>query len=107
MQSEISLSTISEEPPSYKSSHEIVVQPELVVETTTVTNTGPHQIPTQTTSHIPDDVSILLFKTFQIYFFIYSFYTHLYLSFVSFRPNRSLVYIRQPRPLIEKVQKLR
>ena len=42
VQSEISLSTISEEPPSHKSSHEIVVQPELVVETTTVTNTGPH-----------------------------------------------------------------
>ncbi|GAB6028772.1 hypothetical protein CHUAL_004588 [Chamberlinius hualienensis] len=33
--SENSLSTITEEPPSWQSSHEIVVQPELVVETTT------------------------------------------------------------------------
>uniref|UniRef100_T1IK20 SSD domain-containing protein n=1 Tax=Strigamia maritima TaxID=126957 RepID=T1IK20_STRMM len=33
--SEISLSTITEEPPSWQSSHEIVVQPEVVVETTT------------------------------------------------------------------------
>ncbi|XP_076353489.1 protein patched-like isoform X1 [Tachypleus tridentatus] len=37
--SEISLSTITEEPQSYHSSHEIVVQPEVVVETTTITNT--------------------------------------------------------------------
>lgn len=35
MNSEISLTTITEEPPSWHSSHEIVVQPEVVVETTT------------------------------------------------------------------------
>lgn len=40
VQSEISLSTISEEPQSYHSSHEIVVQPEFVVETTTITSPG-------------------------------------------------------------------
>ncbi|XP_074605757.1 protein patched isoform X2 [Brevipalpus obovatus] len=45
-----SLSTISEERSSFRSSHEIVVQPELVVETTTVTNTTPQQVMTQTTS---------------------------------------------------------
>lgn len=67
VQSEISLSTISEEPPSYQSSHEIVVQPELVVETTTVTNTAPQQIMTQTTSsHVPNEVNICL----QIFFFL-------------------------------------
>lgn len=33
--SDISLTTITEEPPSWTSSHEIVVQPEVVVETTT------------------------------------------------------------------------
>lgn len=37
--SEISLSTISEEQGSCHSSHEIIVEPEVVVETTTVTNT--------------------------------------------------------------------
>ena len=37
--SDISLSTITEEPTQY-SSHEIIVQPEVVVETTTVTNSG-------------------------------------------------------------------
>lgn len=47
--SEISLSTISEEPQSYHSSREIVVQPELVLETTTVT-TGPQFIYPHTTS---------------------------------------------------------
>lgn len=52
VQSEISLSTISEEPQSYHSSHEIVVQPEFVVETTTITNgpNGGNQIISQTTS---------------------------------------------------------
>ena len=53
VQSEISLSTISEEPQSYHSSHEIVVQPEFVVETTTITsptNCGTHTI-SQTTSN--------------------------------------------------------
>ena len=49
VQSEISLSTISEEPHSYHSSREIVVQPELVVETTTITN-NPNYLISQTTS---------------------------------------------------------
>ena len=57
VQSEISLSTISEEPQSYHSSHEIVVQPEFVVETTTITNpiNGGTQTQTisQTTSTTP------------------------------------------------------
>ncbi|XP_023228651.1 protein patched homolog 1-like [Centruroides sculpturatus] len=38
MNSEISLTTITEEPPSFQSSHEIVVEPEVIVETTTITN---------------------------------------------------------------------
>ena len=52
VQSEISLSTISEEPQSYHSSHEIVVQPEFVVETTTITSptNGGTQTISQTTS---------------------------------------------------------
>ncbi|CAG2100407.1 unnamed protein product, partial [Medioppia subpectinata] len=52
VQSEISLSTISEEPQSYHSSHEIVVQPEFVVETTTITNpmTGCTQTISQTST---------------------------------------------------------
>jgi len=50
VQSEISLSTISEEPQSYHSSHEIVVQPEIVVETTTITNSPNNHIISQTTS---------------------------------------------------------
>nr|AGV52780.1 patched protein [Archegozetes longisetosus] len=59
VQSEISLSTISEEPQSYHSSHEIVVQPEFVVETTTITNGpngGNHTI-SQTTSTTPTSSS--------------------------------------------------
>ena len=42
------LSTIYEESQSYRSSHEIIVQPELVVETTTITNA--HGASTYTTS---------------------------------------------------------
>ncbi|KAL3869781.1 hypothetical protein ACJMK2_042418, partial [Sinanodonta woodiana] len=38
--SDISLTTISEEPSQYSSSHEIIVQPEVVVETTTVPTEG-------------------------------------------------------------------
>lgn len=58
--SDMSLSTISEEAQSYQSSREIIVQPELVVETTTVTNTTPHhQICTQTTSsNLNNDVCV-------------------------------------------------
>ncbi|XP_054162571.1 protein patched-like [Oppia nitens] len=50
VQSEISLSTISEEQQSYHSSHEIVVQPEFVVETTTITNPVNGCTQSQTTS---------------------------------------------------------
>ena len=62
--SDISLSTISEEAQSCQSSREIIVQPELVVETTTVTNTTPHQqISTQTTSsNLTNDVSFKFAK---------------------------------------------
>lgn len=38
--SDLSLTTITEEPPSWTSSHEIVVQPEVVVETTTCNGDG-------------------------------------------------------------------
>ena len=38
--SDLSLTTITEEPPSWTSSHEIVVQPEVVVETTTCNGNG-------------------------------------------------------------------
>jgi len=38
--SDLSLTTITEEPPSWTSSHEIVVQPEVVVETTTWNGDG-------------------------------------------------------------------
>ena len=38
--SDLSLTTITEEPPSWTSSHEIVVQPEVVVETTTCNGSG-------------------------------------------------------------------
>ncbi|XP_054706725.1 LOW QUALITY PROTEIN: protein patched homolog 1-like [Uloborus diversus] len=53
--SEISLSTITEESSSCHSSHEIIVQPEVVVETTTVTNTSNGSTTVNTSTNTPEN----------------------------------------------------
>ncbi|RWS17150.1 protein patched-like protein, partial [Dinothrombium tinctorium] len=56
--SDISLSTIPEESQSYQSSHEIVVQPQLVLETTTITNSTTPHFYSHTTSNVDGEVNL-------------------------------------------------
>lgn len=64
MPSEISLSTITEESSSCHSSHEIVVQPEVIVETTTVTNTSNGATTVNTTTSTPSSPEVNYRKFF-------------------------------------------
>ena len=79
--SDLSLTTITEEPPSWTSSHEIVVQPEVVVETTTWNGDG-----TCNSRHSSDQVTI---RTARISFQLFLFY---FKNYYSLKKNVILIH---------------